>query len=117
MDGDKANWTPAVGQWKNEPMPVGSYAPNAWGFYDMHGNVAEWCQDLYGEDYYASSPSDDPQGPASSNYIIFLGDSRVLRGGGWWDYSWRCRSASRRDYRSASCYQHFGFRLCCSAMP
>ncbi len=54
--------------------PVGSYAPNAFELYDMHGNVWEWCGDWYDESYYANSPVNDPPGPAS-------GTVRVRRGG------------------------------------
>src|SRR5205823_6477487 len=54
--------------------PVGLKKPNAWGLYDMHGNVQQRCQDWYGEDYYASSPAEDPQGPAK-------GVEHVIRGG------------------------------------
>jgi formylglycine-generating enzyme required for sulfatase activity len=57
-------------------MPVGSFAPNGYGLYDMAGNVWEWVSDWYGDTYYASSPTSNPQGPAT-------GDSRVLRGGSW----------------------------------
>lgn len=65
--------------------PVGSYAPNAFGVHDLHGNVWEWVSDWYGEDYYARSPSNDPQGPADGNV-------KVRRGGSWhtWPLYTRC---------------------------
>ena len=56
--------------------PVGSKKRNAWGFYDLHGNVVEWCNDRYGADYYDESPAENPRGPEQ-------GDKRVLRGGAW----------------------------------
>ena len=87
--------------------PVAQKKPNAWGFYDMHGNVCEWCQDWYG-DYDGNAT--DPSGPAA-------GDFRVLRGGGWNDRARRCRSADR--YGSGPGYRGgiLGFRLCCSVGP
>ena len=68
--------------------PVGGRKPNAWGLYDMHGNVAEWCQDFYGEAYYRASPPAEPRGPQA-------GEDRVLRGGSWKSPVEACRSPAR----------------------
>ena len=68
--------------------PVGKFKPNAFGLYDMHGNVWQWCADWYGADYYAKSPIDDPTGPD-------CGDGRVLRGGSWINWPFYARSAGR----------------------
>lgn len=67
---------------------VGSKKPNAWGLYDLHGNVAEWCWDRYGDKYYLSSPEFDPAGPG-------IGEMRVSRGGGWGHRPAQIRSAVR----------------------
>jgi formylglycine-generating enzyme len=67
-------------------LPVGSFPPNAFGLYDMHGNIWQWCSDWYGE--YDPNDKLNPQGPAS-------GKRKVDRGGGWYDPAWRCRSAYR----------------------
>ena len=84
--------------------PVGQKRANAWGLYDMHGNVWEWCQDWYDEDYYAKSPTDDPAGPPGGSY-------RVVRGGGW-DYpAWYCRSAYRNNFGPGYRYYGLGFRV------
>ena len=69
-------------------QPVGRKRPNAWGLYDMHGNVAEWCHDRYGETQYRASGSDAPAGPSE-------GDERVLRGGSWRATAAACRSSAR----------------------
>ncbi len=68
--------------------PVGQKRANPWGLYDMHGNVAEWCNDLYSKDYYAQSPQRDPRGPRD-------GKERVLRGGAWNSGAEACRSTYR----------------------
>lgn len=84
---------------------VGSFPPNAWGFYDLHGNVREWCSDWYARDYERFSPLTDPTGPAS-------GTVHVMRGGCWDDYSRRCRSAYRHGYRAGDREECNGFRVC-----
>ena len=71
------------------PHQVGLKKANAFGLYDMHGNVGEWCQDIYDMDYYANSPSSDPPGPGEK------GDHGVIRGGSWGDPAKNCRSACR----------------------
>jgi acetoin utilization deacetylase AcuC-like enzyme/formylglycine-generating enzyme required for sulfatase activity len=68
--------------------PIGQKKPNAWGLYDMHGNVAEWCNDRYAKDYYQQSPDRDPRGPSE-------GRERVIRGGAWNSSAGSCRSAYR----------------------
>ncbi|MBR3583664.1 MAG: formylglycine-generating enzyme family protein [Kiritimatiellae bacterium] len=89
---------------------VGSYPPNAWGLYDMHGNVWEWCLDWSGN--YVTEETTDPVGAAS-------GSQRILRGGGAYSKAPDCRSARRISASSNSnCrnnYDYFGFRLCCPA--
>jgi formylglycine-generating enzyme required for sulfatase activity len=83
---------------------VGSYRPNAWGLYDMHGNVNQWCKDWHDPDYYRASPKQDPQGPAQ-------GHRHVMRGGYFSDSGSTCRSAFRNWGAPDIRFQGHGFRV------
>ncbi len=86
----------------SKPVAVGSYKPNAFGLYDMHGNVEEWCEDRFGD--YTSGSVTDPKGPAT-------GTKRVLRGGSFNNFGSSARS-SDRNYTSAINFpDRIGFRL------
>jgi formylglycine-generating enzyme required for sulfatase activity len=82
--------------------PVGSFAANSFGIYDMAGNVREWCWDWFDASYYASSPTTDPVGP--------LGSTRVLRGGYWAGGGASCRVASRDNSNTVNKGTGIGFR-------
>jgi formylglycine-generating enzyme required for sulfatase activity len=86
------------------PVPVGSFPPNAFGLYDMHGNVWEGCSDRYAFDYYAHAPAADPQGPAA-------GTGRVVRGGDWRFPAAFARSANRDFTRASRRDLGNGFRV------
>ena len=101
-------------------MPVGSYPPNPWGLFDMHGNVWEWTSDWFDKSYYEQSPIENPSGPASGSY-------HVLRGGSASEGAALCRSSSRGeayldgpsfDMRNPiGWYGDFGVRVACSVQP
>ncbi|MCV2369939.1 formylglycine-generating enzyme family protein [Roseateles oligotrophus] len=111
FDADSAvNWP----RWKDMALsghdgyaftsPVGSFAPNAWGLFDMHGNAWEWVSDWHGDDYYANSPPVDPQGPID-------GEVRVRRGGSWHTWPFYARASYRNINSESSRYTLLGFRL------
>jgi formylglycine-generating enzyme required for sulfatase activity len=83
---------------------VGQKKPNAWGLYDMNGNVWQWCQDWHSGGYYFCSPRDDPTGPTA-------GSGRVDRGGGWLSAARDCRPAFRGWGGLGGRYQDIGLRV------
>jgi formylglycine-generating enzyme required for sulfatase activity len=105
---------------RSEPKrmaPVGTYPPNPWGLFDMHGNVWEWTSDWYSADYFQRSPVDDPQGPAT-------GTHHVLRGGSASVEAHECRSTIRGEANAVdgperesgnryAFYGDFGVRVVC----
>jgi len=93
-----------AGRFLRRTLPVGSFGPNAFGLYDMHGNVWEWCVDRYANKYGAAAGKANPQGHAS-------GKHRVLRGGSWYDGPRNCRSASRYWLAPEGTLSDFGFRV------
>jgi sulfatase modifying factor 1 len=92
------------GQNREKPVPVGSLPPNAWGLYEMHGNVSEWCTDGYGP--YSSAANTDPTGPEKAK-------QQVLRGGSWRSYPGACRSSFRMAGEQRSASLNVGLRVCC----
>jgi formylglycine-generating enzyme required for sulfatase activity len=105
------------------PRKVGSYAPNAFGLYDMHGNVSEWCAELSASGYYAMSPRDDPPGVSVTSfnprYVKEATYQRAIRGGGLPGAHY-ARSASRSSWdpnrpRDAKGTWEVGIRLVCEA--
>jgi formylglycine-generating enzyme required for sulfatase activity len=91
-------------RWKDGPEPVGRYAPNPYGLYDIGDNVHEWCADWYGADYYADSPERNPQGPPD-------GKRRSSRGGSWRHYTKASRCAARSSIPPEFHYADYGFRV------
>jgi len=111
IDSDFANYNAKdayadgiIGTYLDRTCEVGKYQPNAFGLYDMHGNVWEWCSDIYEKDYYKITPTIDPKGPQE-------GGSRVIRGGGWDEKAHKCRSANRDSRWPKTDRANIGFRV------
>jgi len=92
----------ARGEYRGGTTPVGNFAPNYWGLYDMHGNVWEWCWNWYGD--YAMNPLIDPIGPP-------FGEFCVVRGGSWVSSGQALRSAFRGGFYPIARYSWLGFRV------
>jgi formylglycine-generating enzyme required for sulfatase activity len=99
-----------IGKYLKRTTKVGSYPPNAFGLYDMHGNVWEWCSDIYDEDYYKKTPLVDPQGPQE-------GKAKVIRGGAWNEEAYKCRSADRNHRWPKDNQSIIGFRVVLDIEP
>ncbi len=98
----QGNLTTKPGEYRQTTVAVGSFSPNAWGLYNMHGNVSEWVWDYYGE--YDASLDTDPTGPQT-------GTRRVYRGGGWNDFAKNMRSAYRATLPEDKGSFNLGIRL------
>ncbi|HLX62074.1 MAG TPA: bifunctional serine/threonine-protein kinase/formylglycine-generating enzyme family protein [Planctomycetota bacterium] len=115
---DKFAWFAAsggiipAGDVNSGPQPVGLKLANPFGLFDMHGNVLQWCQDWYDENYYSNSPRKDPPGPKDGVLEKTMKtECRVLRGGSFFDAASFCRSACRRWNAPVNRSTSIGFRI------
>ena len=97
-----------LGEYREKTIEVGTFLPNAFGLYDMHGNVWEWCEDDLHSDY-KGAPDDGSAWVESDR----TSPGRLMRGGSWYSPAWVCRSASRYEITRMYSYNTVGFRVCC----
>ncbi|MBN8519487.1 MAG: SUMF1/EgtB/PvdO family nonheme iron enzyme [Candidatus Accumulibacter sp.] len=111
FDGNHTYNGSAKGEYRGQTLPVGSFPANAFGLYDMHGNVWEWCADAWHDSYQGAPTDGSPwdNGKASGNV------PRVLRGGSWLDDPGYCRAAWRCHLASDVRKDYLGFRVCCGS--
>ena len=124
-NGDYTYGRGSKGEYRKETTPVKSFPANAWGLYDMHGNVYDWCLDPWHDSYQGKTQTDsevwDEKQSAEQylldkdNVIKLLSDKRqrVLRGGSWFSYPSNCRSADRSWFYPDIRVNDIGFRVVC----
>ncbi|MCM8532409.1 MAG: formylglycine-generating enzyme family protein [Lentisphaeraceae bacterium] len=93
--------------------PVASYPANAWGLYDMHGNVWEWCEDYYQQFFYKQFKKKIATDPLSKTKQSDVAELRVVRGGSWFNQPMLARSAARGFYDAPMAAAYLGFRVVC----
>jgi uncharacterized protein (TIGR02996 family) len=103
FDGNYPYGGTTPGKYLVRSSKVGSYAPNPWGLFDMHGNIEEWCADKYDDHYYAKGETIDP--------LSLKGRENVVRGGCWFSYGRHCRSANRNWFNTGGRNYYYGFRV------
>jgi formylglycine-generating enzyme required for sulfatase activity len=109
-DWEEYNWSGSYGNgpkgvFREKTTNVGSFKPNAFGLYDMHGNVWEWCLDCWNDSYEGA--------PTDGNMWESNNERKVLRGGSWSNVPTHCRAASRGDHARDNRNDLIGFRICC----
>ncbi|NMG60697.1 formylglycine-generating enzyme family protein, partial [Geitlerinema sp. P-1104] len=112
-DGNYTYGQSLKGDYRKQTTPVGSFPANSFGLYDMHGNVREWCLDLW-HDNYEGAPTN--RSPWINEDLVDKGIEkyRLLRGGSWYYIPWFCRSAARFRVTPGHRNNYIGFRVCCS---